>query len=290
MTDDFTTSLGRILVVGCGLIGASFAKAIRSGTQNVVIHGVEKNASHREVLRHLDLFDCVYDKLPTPGCEDVRDEYTYDWAILAVPVTTACDLLPEVARIAGYIADVCSVKETICQTAMRLGLTERFVPSHPMAGLATSGPSFADGRLFHEHPWILIAGWPSSDAFRRYILLTGARPVKLPSASEHDQLMAGVSHGIHLMSVGAMLGTKYTCGEEAVPHITGPGFRDITRLAASPEGFWVDTLLQNAEPVAQYIRSVKHVLAEIETALEKGDADTLSRILVAAREAKSEWS
>lgn len=274
----------RILVVGCGLIGTSMARAIQDKDPDVLVDGVEVSHRHRELARETGAYRHVYASFP--------DE-TYDLAILAVPIQTACAVLAQAVRQASIVMDVCSVKAPICQLAKEQGLSLRFAPSHPMAGNSGQGPVSSDDSLFQGQPWILIEDWPACKTLAPWIASFDARLEWVKTAEQHDAAMAAVSHGIHLMSVTAMLASAVEADHSQAHNwsfLTGPGFRDVTRLSQSPHDFWVPTLMANRESIRRYLKAAKETIMELERCLEAGDSEALGRVLSTAKTAKDDWS
>jgi prephenate dehydrogenase len=148
------------------------------------------------------------------------------------------------------ITDVSSVKRPIVAAARRLRLA-RFVGGHPMAGRERSGFAASSADLFRGAPWILT---PSAPAARRVVArlarAAGARPVVLPEAA-HDRAMAHLSHLPQVVAwalAAAARGDRVTA---RLLRLAGPGFRDMTRLAASPRALWREVLGQNADEIAR---------------------------------------
>ncbi|MCL6515546.1 prephenate dehydrogenase/arogenate dehydrogenase family protein [Alicyclobacillus sp.] len=284
-----------ILVVGCGLIGTSFALALRRAVPGLVVHGVEASPQHRRQARETGAFTEVFAHLPSPEThpsgEALPPSGRYTLAVLAVPVDAACAMLSAVAPLAQRVTDVCSVKGPIVEAARRAGLGEVFAPTHPMAGTAASGPAHARADLFDGRTWIVLDGWPASSSVIPWLERTGARCVRLSGAEEHDRAMASVSHGIHLASLSAMLAYRETAGPraDAWGELAGPGFRDVTRLAASAPDFWVPTLMHNRWHVSAYLRTLAQVAGAFADILEQADEDGLHRRLSEARSARLAW-
>ncbi|WP_026962014.1 prephenate dehydrogenase [Alicyclobacillus herbarius] len=297
-----------LLVIGCGLIGASIAMAWRKVEANARIVGVETNPDHRAQARSLILpqnelnssgdgaqraetaagqrvFDDVLDALP---------EDTFDVGVLAVPVQAACHLLADVADRAHWVFDVCSVKQPLITRATELNLQERFAPTHPMAGAAAGGPLAARGDLFVGASWLVIAGWPACQRVETMFRAMGAYVVEVASAQEHDRAMAAVSHGVHVASLAVMTAYAQAITESHAQsnvwgQLTGPGFRDVTRLAASPSSFWVSTLLANREAVTAHIERIRGALGDFAQALMQNDAEEVARLLETARLHHEQW-
>jgi prephenate dehydrogenase len=272
-----------ILVVGCGLIGMSFALAVKQRHPDIRLFGVEAHEPYRRTVQASGIFQEVLPNLPKAG--------RFDWAVLATPVDVACGQLAAAAEVAEVILDVCSVKRDICRTAKALGLADRFAPTHPMAGLAAAGPAFARSDLFSGERWITFPAWRACSLVHPLLASLGAKIVHLPSPEAHDAAMAAVSHGIHVTSLSAMLAYESlkTRQTEPLASLTGPGFADITRLSASPSGFWVSTLSANRENVLEYIAELKQTLSAFERVLLDDDRQALAELLDQARSAHHVW-
>lgn len=276
----------KVLIVGCGLIGTSMALAIRRVHPDTLVDGVETSRRHQQDAVSTRAFQHVYSSLPGPDMQ-------YDLAILAIPVDNACLILGEVVLRATVVMDVCSVKKPICDRAQELSLDKVFAPTHPMAGNTGQGPTAAVDDLFVGQPWILLREYEQCSRLADWLGTLGARVEWVDDALEHDTAMAAVSHGIHLMSVTAMLASyslQTSMNGSGWPRITGPGFRDITRLSQSPHEFWVQTLLQNRQAVCAYLTEAEETIQKMRAAIESGDIVGLSSVLQQAKARKDDWT
>lgn len=276
--------ISRILVVGGGLLGTSFALAVHRACPSLVVECVEPNPEHRARLNQHAAIAHVYD--------DVRHiEGEYDLAVLAAPPDVCIAYLQDVARCASIVIDVCSVKQAICQAAEELRLRGQFVPSHPMAGKAIEGPRAADDDLFRDRPWIFLEDWAPPARVVALVERIGARVTSIPSAEAHDAMIACVSHGIHVTSLAAMLASdeKRRQVYPSLEQVSGPAFWDITRLASSPSAFWADTLLQNRENVVSYLQTLREQIAKFEEAMRSQDREHLVDLLNRSRLARETW-
>jgi prephenate dehydrogenase len=160
------------------------------------------------------------------------------------------------------VTDVTSVKAPICREARRLGLAG-FVGGHPMAGSEGRGFAAASSRLFRGRPWVLSADAASRAALRRVRALVrdvGARPVLLDPRT-HDRAVAFLSHVPQIVAWALM---KAARGDRvAARHlaIAGPAFREMTRLANSPQEIWREILDQNQREVIRALRALRRALA-----------------------------
>ncbi|WP_169794803.1 prephenate dehydrogenase [Alicyclobacillus kakegawensis] len=295
-----------LLIVGCGLIGASLAMAWRQLHPDARIVGVDTNAQHQEQARELACSAAGREghlARETTGCatrlvfDDVLPSVpneSFDVGVLAVPVEAACRLLATVGERAECVMDVCSVKEPVVEAAQRLGITERFAPTHPMAGAASSGPTAARPDLFDGEAWLVMRGWPALARIEPMLAAMGANIVEVPSAVEHDRAMAAVSHGVHLASLAVMAAYGQAVVDNGAnprlwSRLTGPGFRDVTRLAASPPTFWVSTLLSNRTAVLAHLERISEALREFTAALTDADPERLTGLLKSAQAQHEHW-
>lgn len=265
-------------------MGTSLALAVQATCPNVVIDAVEINPTYRGQASRLSVFHHIY-----PTCDDVTQNY--DMLFLAIPVHAARDLLTWGASHATNVVDLCSVKSSICTEAHRVGLTAQFVPSHPMAGKASGGPKEASATLFEGRPWLFLKDWHTPADLVRLVSTFGAKPTFVQDAQTHDEMMAQVSHGIHLTSLSAMLASDNGIAQAALSlaSVAGPALWDITRLAASPAEFWVDTLLDNAAPVRNYLEHLRQEVDAFARLLQEQDRDGLSAKLAQAQEIRQQW-
>lgn len=270
-----------VLICGCGLIGTSLAMAWRHAQLPLQIYGLESLPAHRAQALQTGAFLDIYE---TPTIA------TYDLLVLATPVDIACAQLSAMDRQAKWVMDVCSVKQPLTDMAIALGRQQTFAPTHPMAGLAAEGPAQAAPAIFVNRPWLYLEEWSACTVVKPLLVATGAHVVPVASAHEHDAAMAAVSHGVHLASLMTMLMYRELLPEGRTwADFTGPGFRDVTRLCASPSGFWASTLLANRENVLDALAAYGNQLEAFQSALKRGDATSLQCLLDAARAAHTQW-
>ncbi len=154
----------------------------------------------------------------------------------------------------GYL-DVASVKGGPRRELEALGLDlASYIGSHPMSGREKSGPLAATGDLFEGRPWVLT---PTRDTDTEVLnlaleLVSHCRAVPVVmDADAHDRAVALVSHMPHLVS--SMVAARLENAEEAAVRLCGQGIRDVTRIAASDPGMWIDILSANPGPVADLL-------------------------------------
>jgi prephenate dehydrogenase len=262
--------ISRVTILGTGLIGGSFALALRKYTTDMHIAGWDRPDVVRGA-KTCGALDEAFSGELTPALQNA------DLIYMALPIAVTIDLLPEVARHApshALVTDACSTKVRISQTADELFPTEKgplFLGGHPMAGRELPGIAHADPNLFRDNTYALIAKSPESvvaglqtrsappaneptpahdpriSAFVKILEKIGARPLWL-GAQQHDYAVGLASHLPQLAAV-ALAGFLYDrLDENGLPiTLAGPGLRDSLRLAGSPYSTWRDIVLTNQE-------------------------------------------
>jgi prephenate dehydrogenase len=258
----------RVSILGTGLIGGSFALALRKYATDLRLTGWDRPEVAR-AAQSSAAFDDVFSGDPTPALRAA------DLVYIALPIGVTLDLLPELARMAprrALITDACSTKLRVTQAAEGLfaqpGLP-LFLPGHPMAGREHSGFAHADADLFREAAYALINSSTAPDAaagappiatttpqterdprisaFLKLLEKIGARPLWL-GAQQHDYAVGLASHLPQLMAVALASFLYDHLDENGLPiTLAGPGLRDSLRLAGSPYSIWRDIVLTNRE-------------------------------------------
>ncbi|MGW5864046.1 prephenate dehydrogenase [Streptomyces sp. NPDC055239] len=245
------------LVIGTGLIGTSAALALAS--RGVTVHLADHDTGQARTAAALG------------AGTDEPPEGRVDLCVVAVPpghvAATLADVMRrEVAR--GYL-DVASVKGGPRRELEALGIDlTPYIGTHPMSGRERNGPLAGTADLFEGRPWVLT---PTRDtdtevlnlALELVALCRGV-PVVM-DADAHDRAVALVSHMPHLVS--SMVAARLENAEETAVRLCGQGIRDVTRIAASDPGMWIDILSANPGPVADLLADVATDLDETVTAL-----------------------
>jgi prephenate dehydrogenase len=227
---------GVVAIVGVGLIGGSFALALRASGWGGRIVGVSSASAVRVALEH----GVIDEALPLAEAAAGAD-----LIYLARPIEGILAVLDELdsyVKPGTLITDAGSTKSAICARAAEKIRRGRFVGGHPMAGKEARGAAEADAGLFRARPYILTS---RCEELESLIAGMGARIVIL-SAEEHDALVALTSHLPQLIStaLAATIGTE----KDAV-RVAGPAAMDLTRLALSPYDIWRDIFATNGENV-----------------------------------------
>lgn len=264
---------GRAAVLGTGLIGASVGIALRSVGWHVSAWDPDPVALHRAGL--VGAFD-------TAAGDRASALEGVDLVVLAGPVTSIVHIL-ESLHTDALVTDVAGVKQPVVDAGRHLG---RFVGGHPMAGRETSGPDGASGSMFRGATWVLAtdgAGDRSLDEMASIVESLGANPVRM-TAAEHDAAVAAASH---LPQVTAAALVDAVAAQPGALGLAAGGFRDLTRVALSDPGWWIDVLTANRAEVAHSLRVLAHSLETFAEAVERQDREVLTERLNRSRDIRS---
>jgi prephenate dehydrogenase len=237
-----------VAVVGLGLVGGSLARALTRAGYRVV--GVDRLAVRRKARAS----GAIAETAASPQAAAARASAV---VLAAHPVTNIRLLrqLAVVARPGLVITDVGSVKTPICREADRLGLAG-FVGGHPMAGNEGSGFGASSPDLFRGRPWILTTHRSAAArTVRSLVRAVGARPLTL-APDVHDRVAAFLSHAPQLVAWAILDMAQHDPLTKRHLGLAGPGFRDMTRLAASPRPLWREILRQNRAQVRRAMRDL----------------------------------
>ncbi len=267
--------MSRIAVVGLGSIGGSIALGARA-------RGFDPDTAVRDRARRRGLD--VADRL-TGALEDA------ELVVLAAPTAAIPALLAEAAALAPHavLTDAASLKRPVAEAADRLPPAVRCVGGHPMAGGRAPGIDGADPGIFRGRPWAIVPTARSDEEalglVERLALSLGARPLRL-DADRHDRAMTWVSHLPLAASVALVLAAAHGAGTD-LPALAGPGIRDATRLASTPEALARELALADPEALAAAADAVVRELRGVADALRRGDAAALDEFLRAGRDARA---
>jgi prephenate dehydrogenase len=294
VTDEATPRLGTLLVAGVGLIGGSFALALRQAGCVAAIVGVGRTQANLDAAQARGAIDRGF-LLDDRWAREAADA---DLVMLAAPVSQYPALLAAVASHLGprtLVTDAGSTKQDVMQAARAAlgGAFVRFVGGHPIAGSERSGAAAADAGLFRGRQVILTPA-PETLAsalakVRALWCALGANVCTL-DAGRHDRLLASVSHLPHLLAFALMDElARRPDAQELLDH-AGGGLRDFTRIAASSPEMWRDIALANHEALCEELDRYRASLEHIATALRTGDYATLESTFARAARARRDWA
>jgi prephenate dehydrogenase len=277
-------------LIGCGLMGGSFALALkRAGLVKRVV-GYSKSPSTTERARQMGVIDVEAPSalLAVSGADIV---------LLAVPVSATEATFKAIRHLVGpttLVMDVGSTKRDVVDAARRV-LRENvgtFVPCHPITGKEVSGVEHADADLYTGKQVILT---PIERTFTAQLkkandvwTALGCHVVQM-SPQAHDAAYAAVSHLPHLIAFALMNGISGQEHGKDYLSLAGPGFRDFTRIAASDPTMWRDILMANREELLAQSRIFQQTLQSLEHLISSGSGDVLEVLIEQASETRANW-
>jgi prephenate dehydrogenase len=277
-------NLGKVTVIGCGLIGGSLVKALRARGAAAEIRAVDSP----DVLRTAQAY---LDGAAEPASKEAMALVAgSDLVVLAMPIGAIIDSLDWVlstVRKGAVVTDTGSVKMPIVATARSHANAASFVAGHPMAGREVGGFDASSADLFERARWFLVEDEalraPDRTRFDRVEALAraaGAEPAIL-DASAHDRAMGYVSHAPQLVA-SAIYAVAARAG---VLDEAGPGFRDVTRISGAPASTWRDIFETNRDALAAALGEILDPLTEIRRLLMAGDERAIAGALALLDEA-----
>lgn len=268
-----------IAIVGVGLIGGSIGLRIKKKKLAKKIIGIGHHQNSINKALKLGAID--------EGSLNINEIRNADLVILAVPVSAIIEFLPKTAKIVKkdcIVIDVGSTKSRIMACVDKLNI--EFVGCHPLAGLEKRGVGSARSDLFEKSLCLMVnsnkASKKTLDSVKKFWNILGAKTKHL-SASEHDRILAFVSHLPHALAFSLMdcIASKY------LPFGAG-GLKDTSRIALSDCGIWRDIFLSNKEEVLKAIARFKHSLSALESSIRRSQSKKLELYLRKSREKRNE--
>jgi prephenate dehydrogenase len=281
---------GKLVVFGVGLIGGSFALALRAAGQAGEIVGFGRGLATLTQALEIGVIDRI-------GVNPGKEMIGADLVLIATPVGQ----MPEImARIAPYleaqtvVTDAGSTKSDVAAAAREhFGQkTRQFVPGHPIAGAENSGAAAARADLFRDRK-VVLAPLPENPVLnvarvRSAWEWCGGEIFEL-SPEEHDRVFAAVSHLPHLLSFALVHDLAVREKASLYFDFAASGFRDFTRIAASHPEMWRDICLANRVALLGELEHYQGRLDELRDALSREDGAALEKIFTEARAARRAW-
>ena len=283
--------LKKIVVFGVGLIGGSFALALRKAGAVGEVVGFGRSAGNLQQALRLGIVDRIGQDIAT----EVSDS---DLILLATPVGQMAALMSRIAPHLGVhtlVTDGGSTKGDVVRDAYaQLGSkVAQFVPAHPIAGAELSGAAAAGADLYAGKN-VILTPLPENPAqsvarVRQAWELCGAVVSEL-SPTQHDEVFAAVSHLPHLLSFALVHDLSQRDNCDLLLSYAASGFRDFTRIAASSPEMWRDICMANREALLTELLKYANELHGLYQALELGDAAQLEKTFRAAQELRAGWT
>ena len=277
-------------LIGCGLMGSSFALALKRAGLVKRIVGYSKSPSTTERARQMGVIDVEAPSalLAVSGADIV---------LLAIPVSATEAMFKAIRHLVGpntLIMDVGSTKRDVVDAARRV-LREHvgaFVPCHPITGKEVSGVEHADENLYAGKQVIIT---PIERTFTVQLkkaikvwTALGCHVMQM-SPQAHDAAYAAVSHLPHLIAFAMINGIKSQDNGKDYLALAGPGFRDFTRIAASDPKMWRDILLANRDELLAQSKIFQQSLQSLEQLISSSSGDALQSLIDQASETRAHW-
>lgn len=274
--------VGRLAIVGLGLIGSSVGLACRARKLAKEIRGADIVPDHRAHAVALGVVDAAF--------ADAADAVEgADMVLLAVPVGAITlvleQIVPHLAP-GAVVTDVGSVKGVVAEAMERLVPEGHGVPGHPIAGRETSGPGAACADLFAGAKCILTPIHSTDHAalarVRALWRAMGSEALQMRPEC-HDEIFAAISHLPHIVAyalIGAILDLE---GGENLQALAGGGLRDVSRVAMSHPVMWRDICLANREPILKMIAHFQSALGDLAAMISAADGEGLYQRFASAR-------
>ncbi len=283
--------LNKVVVVGVGLIGGSFALALRRAGAVGQVVGLGRSAESLAEAQHWGVVDCI--------STDWGDALAgADLVMLAMPVG---QMAPVMASLVPFlephtvVTDAGSTKGDVVAVARRAfgARVGQFVPGHPIAGAERSGAGAARADLFEQRR-VVLTPLAENDALllervREAWRACGALLMEM-TPERHDQVLAAVSHLPHLLSFALVHELAGRDQADQFFDLAAGGFRDFTRIAASHPEMWRDIFLANREPLLAELSAYEDELKLLRRLIEHSDAAGLEDVISRSRVARLAWA
>ena len=267
-----------VAVVGLGLMGSSFALAMKKARPEVVLVGNDPNPLVVRKALERDIVSAADTDLAVVSMAD-------EVVVVAAPINALREVFAKLAVVAEgkLVTDMASTKADVVEWAAAEGLD--FVGGHPMCGKEVSGIDHADPTLFEHAPWVLTREEPR---VARLVEAVGAQPVVI-DALTHDRLVAGVSHAAFLLSVGYVLAVSHRADWSEASRLAAGGFRDMSRLAAGDPDLEVGVVRTNRARILEALDQISAELARLRRHIDADDP-RLVELLEEARAVRERWA
>lgn len=283
-------NLKKITIAGVGLIGGSFALALRSAGVKAELVGIGRDPDVMQQALELGIVDRV--------AENAADAYSgADLILIAAPVAQTSVILSQILPFLGpntVITDVGSTKADGVAAA-RLVMGERigqFVPAHPIAGRELNGPAAAISDLYAGKKLVITALPENPKASVSLVedlwKICGAQ-IHFLSPEAHDAVFASVSHLPHLLAYALVDEVSQRDNADTLFQYAASGFRDFTRIAGSSPEMWRDIAMANRDALLHELDAYIANVTATRTALAERDADSLLRTFSRAQSARQRW-
>jgi prephenate dehydrogenase len=266
-----------VAVIGLGLMGSSFALALKEARPDMVIVGSDSDP--RTLRKALDR-GIVASASADTSVADIADV-----VVIGAPIRAMREVFAQLGGRTGgkVVTDMASTKAGVMEWAAAAGID--LVGGHPMCGKESSGIDAADPSMFTGAPWVLTRGEP---VLVDLVEAVGAHPIVM-DAETHDRLVAGVSHAAFLLSVGYVLALSRRPDWPEASRLAAGGFRDMSRLAAGDPELYAGVARTNRAQLVEQLDAISAELARLRRHLEADDA-RLVELFEEAQAVRERWA
>lgn len=289
-----TILIDNLCIIGTGLIGGSFALALKKTGAVGHITAAGRSEATLETAQQLGIIDSHHSDIAAA----VKDA---DVIFVSVPLGATQSVFEQIekglvdaANDKAIITDAGSAKAEVQRLAEAIfSDSSRFVAGHPIAGTENSGPQAAFAGLF-ENRRVILTPVESTDTraietVTRLWQATGAE-VETMDAQHHDKVLAATSHLPHLIAFGLVHCLENMEDIENIFRFAAGGFRDVTRIASSDPVMWRDICLNNREPILDMLARYRAEMDMLYNALESGDGEKLKEVFEHARQTRDKFT
>jgi len=279
----------KVVIFGVGLIGGSFALALRKANAVGEVVGFGRSTATLQQAYQLGLIDRIGTDLSELGEADL--------VLLATPVGQMAELMARIVPYLGkhtLVTDGGSTKSDVVAAARaNLGnKISQFIPAHPIAGAEKTGPDAALADLYQGKK-VVLTPLPENSAesvarVRKAWELCGAVVSEL-TPQQHDEVFAAVSHLPHLLSFALVHDLAQRENRDLLLSFAASGFRDFTRIAASSPEMWRDICMANRDALLDELGLYIEELGMLHEALAEADADKLEEVFSLSSQVRGNW-
>lgn len=284
----------KLVVVGIGLIGGSFATGLKNRGACTEVIGVSRNPDQAKQAVELGVVDRAFTSL-----DDIAGELTdQDVIFIAVPTLSVEKVLLDIKRCVTAkvtITDGASVKGNVLQAAEKVfgSVPAELVLGHPIAGSEKSGVTAANPNLYENHRVILtpIESTSSHHLLRMTQLweVLGAEVLTM-TVEDHDEVLAATSHLPHAIAYSLVDTLAHDIGNPNIFRYAAGGFRDFTRIASSDPVMWHDIMKANKAAILRSLDLFADNLQRMRSSIEKEDSEYLLEVFSRAKTARDEYT
>ena len=266
-----------VAVVGLGLMGSSFALALKEVRPDIVIVGSDTDSMTLRKALDRGIIASASADTSVAGMAEV--------VVIGAPIHSMRDVLAQLAdrKHGKVVTDMASTKVDVMKWAAAAGID--LTGGHPMCGKESSGIDAADASMFKDAPWVLTRSEP---VLIDLIEAVGAHPIVM-DAETHDRLVAGVSHAAFLLSVGYVLALSRRSDWPEASKLAAGGFRDMSRLAGGDPQLYAGVARTNRAHLVEQLDAIAAELARLRRHLEADDS-RLVELFEEAHAVRERWS